>query len=108
MPTCRPNRPKISVSSGNGSTSDHRASRPFRGIDLREQKVSGLQLQSADFQAASMLRADLTSAKPTDANFQRGEPHRCAPGRVDLTGSLLFNTDLTRTDLTYSVLGGRC
>ncbi|MGY5036023.1 pentapeptide repeat-containing protein [Streptomyces sp. 900116325] len=71
------------------STADPYQPRPFRGIDLTDQTVSGLYLPNADFHGAILVGADLSNTTLRDADLRE----------ADFADSKLYGVDLRGADL---------
>lgn len=90
--------------------------RPFQGMDLRYENLSGLALEQADFEGAHMTGAlatmtdvrlaDMSFVTATGADFRQANLHAAKLQFADLSGSDLSGADLSQADLTAADLAG--
>jgi uncharacterized protein YjbI with pentapeptide repeats len=74
--------------------------RPFAGIDLRGQNLSGLKLSGADFRAARLDGTDLFDTDLSGAYLRGAHLRGAQMGNANLTGSQLPKADLRGADLS--------
>lgn len=82
------------------SSRDIVVDRPFAGLDLTDQDLTGLQLQNADFTGAVLDGADLTTANLAGAVFDHASMRE-----TSLWGAVLTSADFYQTDLSSADLG---